>query len=47
MNEQSGVVICFDCRRRISPAELISGRHDHADASEDMAYDLAVNDGRD
>lgn len=28
------VVICFGCRRRLSPAELISGQHNHVDERE-------------
>lgn len=41
------VLLCFWCKRRIAPEELRSGRHDHVDAEERLAYDLAVNNGDD
>lgn len=48
MNDHKAqVLLCFWCKRRVSPDELRSGRHDHVDVEERVAYDLAVNDGKD
>jgi len=46
-DEKQHVLLCFWCQQRIAPEELRSGRHDHVDVEEQLAYDAAVNDGID
>jgi len=41
------IMLCIWCRRRITVEELRSGRHDHVDVEERIAYDQAVNTGVD
>lgn len=45
--EKAHILLCIWCKRRISGDELRSGRHDHVDVEERVAYDLAVNNGID
>lgn len=47
MDEKPHVLLCFGCKRRIVPEELLGGQHDHVDAEERRAYESAVNDGID
>jgi hypothetical protein len=39
------IIICFECRKRITPEEIKSGLHDHADGIESRRapFDPAVN----
>lgn len=43
--ETEHIVICFDCRRRITIEEIRAGKHNHADIED--ALDSVVNLGED
>lgn len=45
--DDSHILLCFGCHRRITVEELRSGRHDHVDVEERIEYEQAVNDGID